>query len=218
MYSRQNGLTRFAGSLFLIIIFTLWTIMGVYSNRTDIELAHLLKAGDHTAYTELYERYFPLLFIHAYKRLRDEEQAKDLIQEFFTILWDKRTSFTLTSSLSGYFFTSVNNRVIDHFLHEEVQSRYINAFSGFLETENVKTDHLVREKQLALLIENEIQTLPTKMREIFELSRKGNLSHKEIADKLNISEKTVDRQISNALIRLKNKLGPFHVLLLLLSL
>ena len=173
----------------------------------DHELTVLLREGDHAAYAELYQRYNQLLFVHAYKRLKDEEQAKDIVHEFFAALWAKRSSLYFKSSLIGYFFTSVNNRIIDYFLHKDVQNKYIASFAGFAASENKKTDHLIREKQLLLLIENEVQQLPPKMREIFQLSRSEYLSHKEIAEKLSISEKTVDRQISNALFRLKTKLG-----------
>jgi RNA polymerase sigma-70 factor (ECF subfamily) len=183
----------------------------------DNELIILLKDGSHTAYAELYQRYYRLLFIHAYKRSKDQEQAKDIVQEFFVSLWDKRKSISLQSSLAGYFFTAINNRLVDHFLHQEVENKYIASFAGFLVIEQAKTDHLVREKQLMELIENEIGQLPPKMREVFELSRKENLSHKEIAEKLAISEKTVDRQISNALFRLKTRLGIFTFLLFLVN-
>ena len=184
---------------------------------SDNELIILLKESDHAAYAELYQRYYRLLFVHAYKRLKDQEQAKDIIQEFFVSLWDKRATISLRSSLAGYFFTAINNRIVDHFLHQEVQGKYIASFAGFLRTEQVKTDYLVREKQLMELIEKEIQQLPPKMREVFQLSRKENLSHKEIAEKLSISEKTVDRQVSNALFRLKTKLGIFTFLLFLIK-
>lgn len=183
----------------------------------DNELIELLRNDSHAAYAELYQRYYRLLFIHAYKRSNDQEQAKDIVQEFFISLWDKRRSISLQSNLAGYFFTAINNRIVDHFLHREVQDKYIASFAGFLGTEQVKTDHLVREKQLLELIEREIQQLPPKMREVFELSRKGNLSHKEISEKLLISEKTVDRQISNALFRLKTRFGIFTFLLFLLN-
>ncbi len=178
-----------------------------YSPLSDIELASLLQSGDHTAYKYIYQRYYRVLFVHAYKRLRDQEQSKDIIQEVFTKLWDKREAFVLASSLAGFLFTAVNNKIVDYFLHKEVQAKYFAAFGEFLDVETQKTDYLVRENQLMALIEQEIQQLPPKMREVFELSRKSNLSHKEIADRLAISEKTVDRQISNALFRLKTKLG-----------
>jgi RNA polymerase sigma-70 factor (ECF subfamily) len=185
--------------------------------HSDNELIVLLKDNSHSAYAELYRRYYRLLFAHAYKRLKDEEQAKDIVQEFFVSLWDKRETITMRSSLAGYFFTAINNRVIDYFLHQQVEEKYVSSFAGFLATEQVKTDHLVREKQLMAFIEKEIEQLPPKMREVFQLSRKENLSHKEIAERLSISEKTVDRQVSNALFRLKTRFGIFAFLLFLIK-
>lgn len=188
-----------------------------YDIYSDEDLVSLLKEGDHLAYEIIYHRYFRLLFVHAYKKLRDREQAKDIVQELFTNLWVKRDILNFTTNISGYFFTVINNKIVDYFLHKGVQEKYIASFSGFLNTENIKADHLIREKQLALLIQNEIKQLPPKMREIFEMSRKEYLTHKQIAEKLELSEKTVDRQVSNALFRLRTKLGLFTFLLFLIK-
>jgi RNA polymerase sigma-70 factor (family 1) len=186
-----------------------------YSRHTDQQLMTLLKEGDHDAYAQLYDRYFQLLFVYACKRLRDEAEAKDIVQDFFTVLWLKRDSLHFSTAISAYCFTAINNRIIDFFLHRKVVDKYIGSISVPTEQEEVKTDHLVREKQLMAYIEKEIQALPAKMRKIFELSRKSNYSYKEIAGELSISEKTVHRQMSNALIRLRTKLGLFAFLILL---
>jgi RNA polymerase sigma-70 factor (family 1) len=178
-----------------------------YAVLSNDELSTLLNKGDHQAYEQLYQRYFRLLYTYAYKKLRDEEQAKDILQEFFAELWDKRKTTVFSTNISGYFFSAINNRIINYFSRESVKSKYIESFSGFLTSENATTDHLVREKQLMELIEAEIQALPSKMRQVFEMSRKLHLSNKEIADQLDISERTVETQISNALFRLRTKLG-----------
>ncbi|MNK03638.1 ECF RNA polymerase sigma factor SigL [compost metagenome] len=186
-----------------------------YSRLTDQQLMTLLKKSDSIAYAQLYDRYFQLLFVYAYKRLRDEAEAKDVIQDFFTVLWVKRDTLNFSSAISSYFFTAINNRIIDFFLHRKVADKYIGSISMPTEREEATTDHLVREKQLMAYIEKEIQALPSKMRKIFELSRKSNYTYKEIAGELSISEKTVHRQMSNALIRLRTKLGLFTFLIFL---
>lgn len=186
-----------------------------YSRLTDQQLMTLLKKSDSIAYAQLYDRYFQLLFVYAYKRLRDEAEAKDVIQDFFTVLWVKRDTLNFSSAISSYFFTAINNRIIDFFLHRKVADKYIGSISMPTEREEARTDHLVREKQLMAYIEKEIQALPSKMRKIFELSRKSNYTYKEIAGELSISEKTVHRQMSNALIRLRTKLGLFTFLIFL---
>jgi len=189
-----------------------------YNRYTDQQLMTLLKEGDHNAYAQLYDRYFQLLFVYAYKRLRDEAEAKDVVQDFFTVLWVKRDTLNFSSAISAYCFTAINNRIIDLFLHRKVADKYIGSISIPTEQEEAKTDHLVRERQLMAYIEKEIQALPSKMRKIFELSRKSNYSYKEIAGELSISEKTVHRQMSNALIRLRTKLGLFAFLIFLTKL
>jgi len=188
-----------------------------YSRYTDQQLIALLKGGDHIAYTEFYDRYFQLLFVYAYKKLRNEAEAKDVVQDFFTVLWVKRESLNFSSAIPAYCFTAINNRIIDLFLHRKVADKYIGSISIPIDQEEAKTDHLVREKQLMAYIEREIQALPSKMRQIFELSRKSNYTYKEIANELSISEKTVHRQMSNALMRLRTKLGSFIFLVFLMK-
>lgn len=181
--------------------------MTAYSSLSDYELTDLLKSGDQAAFTEIYQRYKWVLFVHALKRVGDREQAKDIIQELFTTLWDRRNELDLHSHLSGYLYTSIRNRVIKSFAHRQVESDYLTSLAATISEGDCITDHKVRQSSLAAIIENEINELPEKMREVFILSRKHHLSHKEIAQQLGIEETTVKRQISNALKILRVKLG-----------
>lgn len=190
----------------------------IYDNLNDHELIARIKDGDQEAYARIYQQYFRVLFIHAYKKLQDKEEARDLIQELFTTLWTKRAYLSLNSSLVAYLYTAVRNRILDHYAHQDVQSRYVSSLQQFVDVEPVETDHHIREKELLEVIEKEIQALPSKMREIFELSRKSHFSHKEIAEQLGISEQTVAKQVSNALKILRTKLGAALFFLLLLHL
>ena len=88
-----------------------------------------------------------------------------------------------------------------------LRNRIHVTYKGFLESNYSVTDHRIREKQLTELINKGIADLPDKMREIFELSRKNSLSHKQIAAQLNLSEQTVKKQVNNALRILRTKLG-----------
>jgi len=176
-----------------------------------------LKSGDHVAFTEIYNRYKGLLYIHAYKMLRDEEEAKDVLHELFAALWARGKDLVLHTSLSNYLYSAVRNRVLDVVSHKQVESVYLESLQHFMEEGDCITDHLLREKDLAAIIEREIAALPAKMREVFELSRKANLTHKEIAEQLKISEQTVKKQVSNALKILRVKLGVLVYLVFLLN-
>jgi RNA polymerase sigma-70 factor (family 1) len=182
--------------------------MHEYKNSSDNELINLLKGSDHSAYNEIYHRYFYLTYIHAYKKLRDEEQAKDIVQDVFATLWFKRDFNLPKSNLAGYLFTAVRNKIFDLFAHEQVKTKHFDSLKDYLgRNASTPTDHRVRENELKAYIEKEIQALPAKMKRIFEMSRKENLSHKEIASKLGTSENNVTTQITTALRILRTKLG-----------
>ncbi|WP_316751547.1 RNA polymerase sigma-70 factor [Pedobacter gandavensis] len=185
-----------------------------YSKYTDEELVDLVKYDDEVAFAEIFDRYHGPLYIHAFKRLQEREECRDLIQELLTTLWLKRKELLISTTLSGYLFMSVRNRIFNLLTKKKLNEAYVTAIQC-LEVENsFSTDHLVRLKQLTLIIDQEITALPARTREIFELSRKGFLSHKEIATQLNISEQTVKTTVNNALKVLRIRLGSMFFLVL----
>lgn len=189
-----------------------------YSLLADNELAMLLKQGDREAYTEIYKRYNSLLYIFAYKRLGDREEVKDIIHELFLSLWMNREDLTITTGLAQYLYTCTRNRILNVITHKKISSRYVDSLQCFIEQGNDSTDHLVRHKQLQAFIEKEIAALPPRMREVFEMSRKSNLSRKEIAKELDISEQTVKSQMHSALKVLRVKLGALLAFLIFMNL
>lgn len=187
--------------------------MTLYTTLADHDLVAFLKDGDKTAFTEIYNRYKGLLYIHAFNRLKNQQEADDVVHELFTALWTKREDLFLKTHLSGYLYQAIRNRILDVISHKKVESAYMVSLQYFIDHSEAVTDHLVRENELAALIEKEISALPPKMREVFELSRKANLSHREIATKLDLSEMTVKKHVNNALKILRGKFGLLTVLL-----
>ncbi|HKG06158.1 MAG TPA: RNA polymerase sigma-70 factor [Pedobacter sp.] len=181
--------------------------MAAYSIYTDEELAALVAGADHMAFSELFNRYSSLLYIHAYKKLKERETAKDMVQEVLAMLWIKRTQLNGQNNVGGYLYTALRNKIFDYLSHQQVASKHVASLQEFMRKGTVLTDHLVREKQLIEIIEREIAALPPRMREIFELSRKEQLSHKEIAERLAISELTVKDQVKKAIKILKPRIG-----------
>jgi RNA polymerase sigma-70 factor (family 1) len=174
---------------------------------SDTDLVLMLREGSRDAYAEIYNRYKWLLYKHALKKTGDRDTANDIVQELFINLWTKREDIAPTVPLSAYLYTGIRNRVINLIEHKLVETKYIDSLLDYANTYVASTDHLARTNQLSAIIEQEIAALPSKMREVFELSRKSHLTHKEIATQLNLSEETVKKQIKNALKILRVRLG-----------
>ena len=192
--------------------------MIAYNSFSDTELTDLLKSDDQFAFTELYNRFKGILYIYACKITRDNDIAEDLVQDVFIYLWDKRQSINFTSSIGSYLYSSVRYKFFDLIDKQKVRADYVQAFQAFLDQGEYLTDNYISEKELAATIEKEVANLPAKMREVFLLSRKDNLTNKEIAERLNISEKTVKNQLSTALKTLRTKMGLVAFLFLLIYL
>lgn len=188
--------------------------MSSYKLFSDEVLLSMLCRDDHGAYTEIFHRYKHLLYLHAYRLLKNREDAREVVQELFVTLWNRRSVLPVTTCLSAYLYTSVRNSVLKIISHKRVESAYFTSIKTYFREGSAVADHLVRQKELAFAIEKEINELPPRMRTIFNLSRKGYLSHGEIADRLSLSPATVKKQVNNALKILRVKLGHFLLLLL----
>jgi RNA polymerase sigma-70 factor (ECF subfamily) len=189
--------------------------MAAYSKYSDVDILLLLKSGDHLAYTEIYDRYNGPLYIFAYRRLKNREEAKDLIHELFLKLWADRENIAERFTLAAYLYTALKNRIINLITHQKVSTRYIESFNTYLTNlSNNNTDFLIRQKKLQEVIESEIANLNPRTRKVFELSRKTNMSRKEIAEELGIAEETVKSHIHTALKILRVKLGNLYTLVL----
>lgn len=188
--------------------------MLAYKSYSDNELVFLLREGDHAAFTEIYIRYAGRIYNSTYKLLQNRNEVRDIVQEIFISLWNKRSDFVLKTNLAGYLYIAARNKVIKVIAHQQVKSKHFSLFETGMEEGFTITDHSIREKQLAQIIEDEINDLPAKMRHVLNLSRKSYLTHKEIAATLNLSESTVKKQVNNALKILRVRLQGFHLWLI----
>ena len=192
--------------------------MAAFIPKSDDDLLNAFHSGNKEAFEIIYDRYWLMLIRHANHMLNDEEEAKDVVQEVFTKLWATKYNIELDTNLPGFLYTAVRNSILNQFAHKNVQDKYLESILKFAEEGETITDHLVREKQFAQLIEKEISGLSPKMRTVFKLSREEYLSHREIAEKLNLSEQTVSKHVTNALRTLRLKLGIFLYLLWIIGL
>ena len=144
----------------------------------------------------------------------DTAVAKDVVHTAFIKLWETRHTISIEASIKSYLFRIVVNASLDFIRHEKTKQKYSRFFvennaEAYDETDTNTTDF----KQLAQDIQAAISELPDQMRTVFELSRYEELKYSAIAERLGISVKTVETQMSRALVKLRQKLG--HYLLLL---
>ncbi len=173
-----------------------------------------MKLGDHDAFTELYARYDATMYRHAYKILGDVDACNDLLQEVFLVMWEKREALQIVGSVAAYLHRAVRNRALDVISHGQVADKYVDSIRDFANQGVWTVDEALREKELLAIIEAEKAKLPPRMREIYELNREHHLSYREIGEQLAISEKTVKKQVHNALRVIRLKLSSLLSLLL----
>jgi RNA polymerase sigma-70 factor (ECF subfamily) len=171
---------------------------------------------DRDAFNEIYERYSLKLYLSAFKRLRSRDDASDIVQDLFFALWMKRKALNINRSLSAYLFTAVKHKVINHIESNIVRGNYLGSLNRALNEYDDSTNQTILSRDLERHLDVGIDKLSPKMKMVFELSRRENLSVNEIADRLNLSEQTVKNQISKALKILRMHVGDISAALLVL--
>ncbi|WP_158799101.1 RNA polymerase sigma-70 factor [Pedobacter sp. L105] len=169
---------------------------------SDQEILTRIGDNDRAAFSELYRRYWQSLYQIAWNVLRDQESCMEVIQDVFVWLWDHRSSLQI-NSVPSYLRAAVKYKVTDILRSNKVRE---GCFVDLNELDKIQLsidDDPLELKELKLVIIQMSKKLPERARLIFELSRNEQLSNREIADKLGISEKTVENQITIALKKLR---------------
>jgi RNA polymerase sigma-70 factor (ECF subfamily) len=188
--------------------------MSKYESYSDEILTGLLFRGDTRAFESIYKRYWKKVFIAAFRRLGSREVCEELVQDIFSGLWTNREKVQI-QHLPVYLHTAVRYKVIDH-IHREM-CRKTAMQQGIRITADNSTEEVVLLDDLNVALQKEISKLPSRCQLVFKLSRENNLSIKQVARELGISEKTVENQLSKALKLLRMNLRHFTFLLVLFS-
>ena len=183
-------------------------------NLSVDKLFDRIKQGDENAYYTVFETHWERLYSIAFKILSDKEVAKDIVQEVFLNLWEKRETKDI-SDLERYLaratkFCALKEIRDDHFSNKEELDE--------IHEMNAETKNNLELQELQSQINDGIKDLPKKCQEVFLLSREEYLTNSEIAQKLNLSKRTVETHISNALKHLRKKLPKDQLLGIFMSL
>lgn len=166
-----------------------------------------LKAGDERALRSIFDRYYGLLLGDIHRIVADEDSCQDLAQEIFVDLWRKRDELDIHTSLRAYLRRAAVNRAINYL---KTSRRFVSEDPGTLsqapDSSPSDIQYKADQENLEKTLYAAIDTLPEKCRAIFALSRFEQLSHREIAEKLGISVKTIENQITKAMKILREAL------------
>jgi len=181
--------------------------MSAVLNPSDLELLSLLKEGDRNAFTTLYNRYWDKLYAVAFNRLADEFEAEEAVQNIFLDLWKRKETITLTHTLSTYLSAAIKYHVFTRLAQIRREKLRAEQLKIGVVVGKETTAEWLSEKELKKQLEQGINALPEKCKIVFLLSREQNLTNKQIAEELNISEKTVEGHITKALNNLRGSLS-----------
>lgn len=182
---------------------------------TDIEIVRQMAKGDEKAFRTLFERYYTPLSVYADKILNDMDAAIDIVQSLFVTIYENRTELNV-NNVRSFLYQSVQNRCLNELKHRKVITQYSAHAMNFGTEESNETDELIEVSELEARLAQAINELPTQCRKIFEMSRIDGMSNSEIAERLDLSKRTVETQISKALKHLRETLGTLFVAIAIL--
>jgi len=177
------------------------------------QLIPLLLAGDESTFESVYKHFLRPLHVYAIAILKDEDRAEGMVQNVFLKLWDKKERLSFSGSLQAYLYGAVYHECLNYLRHEKVKIKH-QQHVVYTMGNNAEESGNMELLDLRGKLADALNELPEKCRTIFQLSRFEELKYQEIADRLQISIKTVEAQMGKALKILRIKLVDFLPLII----
>ena len=182
------------------------------------QLIDQIKQGNDDAFEMLFKEYFKALTIYAKKYLNDLDLAQDIVQEVFVKFYEQRNVMMVHTSLKALLYQSVKNRCLDYIRSQQTRTTHHDNILALSKGADVDAVDYMEQVELEEKIYQSIADLPDQCQAIFKLSRLEGKRNQEIADELNLSKRTVETQISNALKRLRKDVFSYLKLLIIMLL
>lgn len=177
--------------------------MTIHHTCSDNQLTELLVLGDRQAFHEIYLRYWKKLYQFAEKKI-PKEAAEEIVQDVFVNTWQRHTEPII--NLNYYLFSATKYGILNYFKKQLTESEYVKHQKHLRITVENTTDYDLMLQELQTAIQEALLQLPEKTQQVFRLSRFDFLPHKEIATQLNISEKSIEYHITQAIKTLREYL------------
>lgn len=184
------------------------------STHNEKELLIRIAGGDEQAFAALYQKHWMNCYTTAFRILHQEQAAEDIVQEVFIKLWEHRTDFAIIS-LQAYLQKAIRNRVLNAIRNQKTGDRFYERLANI--TANLLEENPVFLRENEQLLQQIIDSLPEDCQETFHLSRVQQLTYKEIAVQLQVSEKTIEKRISHALQHIRKNYYQYMLMVLPLA-
>ena len=180
-----------------------------YKDLTNLELLPLLKKGNENAFNEIYNRYWSILYAYAFRIYTEEKICEDIVQEVFIKLWERAGTVTI-DNIEGYLFKAIKYKIATYIRDLKFTSTHLEVLQNIPNSTSSEKNLEYEELEKRVLFE--IDKLTPKCKKVFMLSRFEQLTNSEISQKLNISVRTVEKHISDALKELKVNIKTNHII------
>lgn len=187
--------------------------MGKLDKQQEYFVLSALKQDSKEAFSLLFQTYYTDLVLFGGNFLKDKTSCEDIVQSIFLKLWNDRKSIQIETSLKSYLLKAVRNSCLDEFRHLEIVRQYESGYENTT-LDSYDTENYVLYSDLHDHLYRALDQVPELYREAFELNRFEGLKYREIAQKLNVSERTVEVRVSKTLELLRKYLKDFFLLLL----
>ncbi len=177
----------------------------------DEEILTMLSNGNQKSIDLLFDNYYTYLCNVIYRAINDASYAEDIVQEIFSDIWRKRESINIQSSLRAYLRRAAVNRSLNHIRKQRMKFDENEEAIVDIQSDTIDGQKEMEKDELEQRIHDCIDSLPPKCKLVFSMSRFENMSYQEIADRLDLSIKTVENQISKALRILRATVQPYLV-------
>lgn len=171
----------------------------------EAELILSLKEGDINAFSQIFDRYGKRLYYFSIGYLKSPEDAEEIVQEVFLKIWNKREEISLLKSFESYLFTIAKNGILNTIRKSKSEQAYLN-YAKLHPDKDVLLDEELNFIELEKAYRQSVEKLSPRRKEIYTLSREQSLTNAEIAEKMNISVKTVENQMTSAISEIRKNL------------
>jgi len=176
-------------------------------NQVNIQIEKM-KAGDRESFNQIFRHYYSPMVRFCIRYVADSDIASEIVQDLFVKLWSNREKISFNTSFESYMLASVRNSAITYINKERAHSEaHLRVF--FEESDNTDPSETLQSNNLEESYRQILKDMPDKRREVFLASRYDGLKYAEIAEKLGISQKTVEAQMTAAIKQLKDGLKPY---------